>query len=337
MDIRIGDIVRFLTEKLEGKVTGIVDHSTVQVYVEEYGFEIPASVNDLVVIRSDFTKSGKDSKKDTPTSQPQKPISIESADTLYLAIVPDNFNHLTDSRFELLLVNDTSQTCLYSVAFRKNDQYTGIIAGNCSPDSTSSVGSYALKEIDAYIKAVNIQAIFFQKGTTPLKKAIETEIKLNAVNLCKAGSYKHSRWFNTVSILRPLDKEHLSVPEEIDEKQLQEAIQEKKAAETPVFHRSPQPVTGKIVEVDLHSNELLETTAGMDNKDILEYQLDVFQKTLEKYKLRRGQKIIFIHGKGDGILRQRILWELQTKYKRHHHQDASFKQYGYGATMVTIK
>ena len=75
----------------------------------------------------------------------------------------------------------------------------------------------------------------------------------------------------------------------------------------------------------------------MNNKDILEYQLEVFRKTMEEYKLRKGQKIVFIHGKGDGILRQRILWELQTKYKRHHHQDTSFKQYGYGATMVTIK
>lgn len=75
----------------------------------------------------------------------------------------------------------------------------------------------------------------------------------------------------------------------------------------------------------------------MENKDILDYQLDVFHKTLEKYKLRKGQKIVFIHGKGDGVLRQRILWELQTKYKRFRHQDASFKQYGYGATMVIIK
>lgn len=54
INIRIGDLVRFLTEKLEGKVTGIIDHSTVNVFVDEYGFEIPASVNDLVVIHSDL-------------------------------------------------------------------------------------------------------------------------------------------------------------------------------------------------------------------------------------------------------------------------------------------
>ena len=54
MQVRIGDIVRFISEKLEGKVTGIVDQYTVNVYCDEYGFEIPASVHDLVVIHSDF-------------------------------------------------------------------------------------------------------------------------------------------------------------------------------------------------------------------------------------------------------------------------------------------
>ena len=50
MNIRIGDIVRFISDKLEGKVTGIIDNNTVNVYCDEYGFEIPASVNNLVVI-----------------------------------------------------------------------------------------------------------------------------------------------------------------------------------------------------------------------------------------------------------------------------------------------
>ena len=125
--------------------------------------------------------------------------------------------------------------------------------------------------------------------------------------------------------------------EEIDEKQLTQAIREKKDTTPAPTPRPQKQIVGNIVEIDLHCHELLETTAGMNNKDILEYQLEIFRKTMEEYKLRKGQKIIFIHGKGDGILRQRILWELQTKYKRHHHQDASFKQYGYGATMVTIK
>ena len=336
MDIRIGDIVRFISEKLEGKVTGIIDTTTVNVYCDEYGFEIPASITDLVVIRSDFKVSAQQADTGKTPPQQQKAVTMQSADTVYLAIIPENFNNLNDSRYELFIVNDTAQTCLYTVSAFNGEKYSGLIAGNCNPDTTSPIGTYTLKEIDNQLKALNIQVIFFQKGTTIPKAAIDTQIKLNPVNLCKSGSYKHSKWFEGISLLRPLDKENI-LKAEIDEKQLEQAIQEKKIAAAEDTPRPPKQFVGNILEVDLHISQLLETTAGMENKDMLEYQMDVFHKTLEEYKLRRGQKIVFIHGKGDGILRQRILWELQTKYKRFQHQDASFKQYGYGATMVTIK
>jgi len=52
---------------------------------------------------------------------------------------------------------------------------------------------------------------------------------------------------------------------------------------------------------------------------------------------KKGQKIVFIHGKGDGILRTSLEKELKTAYKRQCiFQDASFREYGYGATMVTV-
>ena len=82
---------------------------------------------------------------------------------------------------------------------------------------------------------------------------------------------------------------------------------------------------------------MLETTAGMSSGDILNYQLDVFRRTLEEHKQNKGQRIVFIHGKGEGVLRQAILQELRYKYKRYTFQDASFQEYGYGATQVTIR
>lgn len=89
--------------------------------------------------------------------------------------------------------------------------------------------------------------------------------------------------------------------------------------------------------IDLHANTLLETTQGMSSANILEYQLEVFRKTLDEYKGTKGQKVIFIHGKGEGVLRQALLHELNYRYKHYSYQDASFREYGYGATLVTIK
>jgi len=91
------------------------------------------------------------------------------------------------------------------------------------------------------------------------------------------------------------------------------------------------------VVVDLHAQELLETTAGMNSSDILNYQLDVFHRTLADYGGNKGQKIVFIHGKGEGVLRRAIIHELTYKYKSYTYQDASFQEYGYGATQVTIR
>ena len=92
-----------------------------------------------------------------------------------------------------------------------------------------------------------------------------------------------------------------------------------------------------IVVVDLHADALLETTAGMGSTDILNYQLNVFREKLKEYRRKKGQKIVFIHGKGEGILRNAIINELRYKYKQNNVQDASFQEYGYGATQVTIK
>ena len=118
---------------------------------------------------------------------------------------------------------------------------------------------------------------------------------------------------------------------------IKDALLQKKEPE-PQMAKQPQPkkVKSEIVEIDLHAHELLDTTAGMSNSEILNYQLDVFRKTLEEYKNKKGQKIVFIHGKGDGVLRKSILQELKYKYKNYESQDASFREYGFGATMVII-
>ena len=88
--------------------------------------------------------------------------------------------------------------------------------------------------------------------------------------------------------------------------------------------------------VDLHSYELLESTSGMSAGDIKRYQVDVFNKTMSEHIKEKGKKIVFIHGKGNGVLRKAVIDELKYKYKSCEYQDASFQQYGFGATMVII-
>lgn len=92
-----------------------------------------------------------------------------------------------------------------------------------------------------------------------------------------------------------------------------------------------------IIEVDLHIDKLLETTAGMNNTAMLQHQLDIFRQTMASYRGAKGQRIVFIHGKGEGVLRKAIIDELKLRYAKCEWQDASFQQYGFGATQVTIR
>jgi dsDNA-specific endonuclease/ATPase MutS2 len=75
----------------------------------------------------------------------------------------------------------------------------------------------------------------------------------------------------------------------------------------------------------------------MNNAEILEYQLAKFNEVMQENLKRKGQKIVFIHGKGDGVLKNTLLKEIKNKYKSCYYQDASFREYGFGATMVTIR
>lgn len=92
-----------------------------------------------------------------------------------------------------------------------------------------------------------------------------------------------------------------------------------------------------VLEVDLHANQLLLTTKGMGNTDILLYQLSKFNEVMRQYHRKKGTQLVFIHGKGEGVLRNALLHELRTKYPQCYWQDAPFHRYGFGATKVTIR
>lgn len=100
--------------------------------------------------------------------------------------------------------------------------------------------------------------------------------------------------------------------------------------------QTKKPAKDEIIEVDLHAHALLDSTSGLSNTEIKDYQMKIFRDTMEQYRRDHGRRIVFIHGNGDGVLRKAILTELKYSYKTCRHQDASFQQYGFGATMVTI-
>ncbi len=73
----------------------------------------------------------------------------------------------------------------------------------------------------------------------------------------------------------------------------------------------------------------------MTNYDMLNLQLDTARRQLEFAIKLRIPKIVFIHGVGEGVLKQ----ELETLFGRYNNvkfYDADYKTYGLGATEVRV-
>ena len=93
--------------------------------------------------------------------------------------------------------------------------------------------------------------------------------------------------------------------------------------------------------VDLHIEKLIShqgTIERMTASEIKDYQLNEVRRVLKENKRYRGKKIIFIHGRGDGVLRDEIMKLLSRDYPTYPFQDAPFRKYGmFGALQVRIQ
>ena len=89
------------------------------------------------------------------------------------------------------------------------------------------------------------------------------------------------------------------------------------------------------MEVDLHIQNLVKSTRGMSNFDMLNLQLETAKRQLEFAIQKRIQKVVFIHGVGEGVLKEELLY-LFKKYENIKFYDAEYQKYGLGATEVYI-
>jgi dsDNA-specific endonuclease/ATPase MutS2 len=89
------------------------------------------------------------------------------------------------------------------------------------------------------------------------------------------------------------------------------------------------------MEVDLHINKLLPNTKGMQKHDILTYQLDTVKRQLAFAISKKIQRVVFIHGIGEGVLKLELEYLLK-QYDNLKYYDANYQKYGLGATEVYI-
>ena len=356
--IKIGDNVRFLND-VGGGIVKRIDEKQNLVYVEgEDGFEIPVLAREVIAVgpvsettnfpRKDFRSKSADAptqpmQPETLSEQPKAEIPIvETAegDTLkaLLAFFPNDIKKLSESDYECYLVNNSNYFLFYNIVVGAAKNRKSIANGMIEPNMQECVADIKKEQLNDW-EQTRIQLLPFKKDKIYTEQnVLDFLLKINPVKFYKLHSFTETDYFDEPCMLFDLvemsQKKQLI---EISADELKEAMLQKSPAKAETKRTFKKPRKQEIIEVDLHIHSLLDTTAGMSNADMLNYQMEVFHKTLAENKKRRGQKIVFIHGKGEGVLRKEIEKALKSKYKKYYFQDASFKEYGFGATMVTIR
>ncbi len=138
--------------------------------------------------------------------------------------------------------------------------------------------------------------------------------------------------FNEKEVIKTGEGFDNILPADVDD--FYEVIKQKESSKKPKSVRiKPKERQAPPMEVDLHINKLVPKTGGLSNYQILTIQLDTAKGQLEFAIRKRIQKVVFIHGVGEGILKA----ELDTLFNRYDnlkYYDADYQKYGLGATEV---
>ena len=362
--MKIGDKVRFIYETGGGVVTGFRGKDIVLVEDAD-GFEIPMNVRECVAVDTNeynFQKKTVAPKEKEEVKKRNAPAKVVQEDedesfepivsyrpmerpegerlNVMLAFLPMDAKSLNNSRFEAYLINDSNYILYFTYLSASGRSWTARANGVLEPNSKMFLEEFGREELND-IERVCVQLLPF-KDSKPfaLKAAMNIERRIDTVKFYKLHLFRDNLFFDEGALIYDLVVDDKPTKEVFtDAEEIQKIILEKKKGDQPQKPVQQLKITkgSDILEVDLHIDALLETTAGMNNFDMLNYQLDVVRRTMDENLKYKGKKIVFIHGKGEGVLRNAISQEIRRKYPKCLSQDASFQKYGFGATMVIIK
>jgi len=283
------------------------------------------------------------------TFQP-RPLERRGADQVnfYIGFLPVDSRSLSQTEFEVYLINDSNLYVRFLLLTQEGEQYSLRHEGLVLPNQKLLLDTIGHSDLPHWERLTFQLMAYKTDKPFALKSPMNITLRVDRTKFYKLHSFVASDFFNDLALVRPLVLEDcpalsVSIAAEMVKESLITPEVVRQAAERP--KQQPDCATDKsvtldrnaIVEVGLHAEVLLDSTRGLTLTDTLMMQIKAFLDTMRQYIRDKGRRIVFIHGKGEDVLRVTLLKELKNHYLHCTHQDASFREYGFGATMVTVR
>ncbi|HPE34924.1 MAG TPA: DUF2027 domain-containing protein [Bacteroidales bacterium] len=360
MTFKVGDRVKFLNDHGGGIVTKIISSSLVSVQIED-GFEIPTIVTELIKAEETAQTHQHLFMDEVRQSQslPSQPVLQDQAESnfdersssleifrskgndkkgVYLAYVPHDQKWLLTGLLDVYLVNYTDYEILFSLFLRKsNGAWHGEDYDVVKPNSKILLDSIQREHIEKWSYGI-LQILFHKELSSKVLSPLSSVFSFKPAKLYRENSYQDSTFISGKSfllIVAEIDVHPTVAESQTDEKFDEEIQQQAARPKQPEEFINKHKTSPREAVVDLHIEELTDDSAKMSPNEILNYQLNYFVRCLESAMKNYLTKVIFIHGVGEGVLKEKMA-QILKEYENVRTRDASMHKFGYGATEVLI-
>lgn len=334
MELHVGDTVRYLNEVGGGKVTKILSATMVEI-IDDSGFQMPVLQRELICVES---AAQSDVEPNVVQQSQVVRVDIEEIDgndtpQFFLGFV----RNIHDSKlFDVYIINDCNFFANSIVLYKKNETYEYIQNIVIEPNTKVFVSQVSYDEIST-VSHIALQSVLFKTTKFIIQEPVSVEQAISPVKFYKPGVFTVNDFFEEDAYVIDLFASKKMNPQHAATQfELEQLLQSKIMQDTYI---KPQIVQEKecIREVDLHIHELVDNELGLDAAAKLDIQMQTFEKELAQAMKDGVEKIVFIHGVGNGVLKAKIRGILDRDYSHLLYQDASFQKYKFGATLIYLK
>lgn len=341
MALKTGDRVKFLNDVGGGVLTAFLDKKQAMVRTAD-GFEIPVLLAELVADPGNFMpdrKPEEPAKIQETKSPPKKSITppkrvVENHDEqVCFAILPKT----ASSDLFAYMINNSSYNIHYVISTHDDDQTQLFDQGNMEPRTQMKVRKFIPDNLN-HLKRFDIQLLFFKEDYFIPRDPVSMSVFMNPSEVYSGKALEENEFFEKRALVFSLSNFNKKTSFSYSggtnvTKLMNEKINQDRPE--PVS-REEKKTKSELEEVDLHIGAITDNFSGLSNSEIIDMQMARFKITLDTAIIHKTRRIVFIHGIGNGKLKFTLRKALEEKYPDLQYQDASFKEYGYGATMVII-
>lgn len=315
--MNIGDKVRLLRGSEQGFISRILDNKMVEIEIED-GFRIPVMQSEIVIV-------SKEENKYFGNGQQEQEVEARINHNPLIEGIHLAFKAFRDDLLEVYLINQTSWQLAFSISESSGQLHHGKTAGLLLPGKHIKVTEKDPIKFDEWPELL-VRIIRHKNEAHAAMPIIERAMRFKASTFYKAK--KQAPLLGGEAYIFRID-DNIGA---FDPQKLKESLTERNTPQTETI-----PIKRPDSTIDLHIEGLVSNHAQLDQHNILDIQLKTFESKLDQAIASGMDEITFIHGVGNGVLRNAIHKKLAGMKKIEYFADAQKEKFGYGATLVHIK